>query len=197
MNEESGIEEPQYDLRSRDTLRPPSRYESQNQQQIQGQRVEDKVKTLKRKRADMKGLITKKIMQIKQLIEERGSRIKLKFLHESLIMVKREAENLHEELMHLLPENDENWVEDISFNVDEYSGEINGYLISRRDDSPSDTMLKASIVEEYFIGSVQEEISNGGISDLANQLNKLTIKVGENSTNKETLADGKQKEIGR
>ena len=197
MNEESGIEEPQYDLRSRDTLRPPSRYESQNQQQIQGQRVEDKVKTLKRKRADMKGLITKKIMQIKQLIEERGSRIKLKFLHESLIMVKREAENLHEELMHLLPENDENWVEDISFNVDEYSGEINGYLISRRDDSPSDTMLKASIVEEYLIGSVQEEISNGGISDLANQLNKLTIKVGENSTNKETLADGKQKEIGR
>ena len=197
MNEESGIEEPQYDLRSRDTLRPPSRYESQNQQQIQGQRVEDKVKTLKRKRADMKGLITKKIMQIKQLIEERGSRIKLKFLHESLIMVKREAENLHEELMHLLPENDENWVEDISFNVDEHSGEINGYLISRRDDSPSDTMLKASIVEEYLIGSVQEEISNGGISDLANQLNKLTIKVGENSTNKETLADGKQKEIGR
>ena len=81
--------------------------------------------------------------------------------------------------------------------MDEYSGEINGYLISRRDDSPSDTMLKASIVEEYLIGSVQEEISNGGISDLANQLNKLTIKVGENSTNKETLADGKQKEIGR
>ena len=149
----------------------------------------------------MKGLITKKIMQIKQLIEERGNRTKLKFLYESLIMVKREAENLHEELMQLLPENDENyshdWVEDISFNVDECSGEINGYLISRRDDSPSDTMLKASIVEEYLIGSVQEEISDGGISDLANQLNKLTIKMGENSTNKETLAAGKQKEIRR
>ena len=92
MNEESNIEEPQYDLRSRDTLRPPSRHASQDQLQIQGQRVEDKVKTLKRKRAGKKGLITKKIMLIKQLIEERGSRTKLKFHHESLIMVKREAE---------------------------------------------------------------------------------------------------------
>ena len=92
MNEESNIEEPQYDLRSRDTLRPPSRYASQDQLQMQGQRVEDKVKTLKRKRAGKKGLITKKIMLIKQLIEERGSRTKLKFHYESLIMVKREAE---------------------------------------------------------------------------------------------------------
>ena len=49
-------------------------------------------------------------------------------------------------------------VEDISFNVDECSSEVNEYLISRRDDPPSDTMSKASIVEEYFTGSVQEEI---------------------------------------
>ena len=41
MNEESNIKEPQYDLRSRDTLRPPSRYASQDQLQIQGRRVED------------------------------------------------------------------------------------------------------------------------------------------------------------
>ena len=44
--------------------------------QIQGQRVENNVKTLKRKRAGKKGLITKKIMQIKQLIEKRGSTVK-------------------------------------------------------------------------------------------------------------------------
>ena len=49
-------------------------------------------------------------MQIKLFIEERGSKTKLlKFLHESLIMVKREAENLHEKLMQLLPENYENY----------------------------------------------------------------------------------------
>ena len=102
--------------------------------------------------------------------------------------------------MQLLPENDgkygDDWVEDISFNVDECSSEINKYLISRRD-PPSDTMSKASIVEEYLTGSVQEETSNERISDLTNQLNKLAIKMGENSINKEALAAGKHKEIER
>ena len=52
MNEQSNIEEPQYDLRSRDTLRPPSVYALQDQLQIQGQRVGDRIKALRRKRAD-------------------------------------------------------------------------------------------------------------------------------------------------
>ena len=72
MNEESNIEEPQYSLRSRDGL--TSRYVSQDKLQNQGQKVEDKVKILKRNRACKKGLITKEAMHIKQLIEERGSR---------------------------------------------------------------------------------------------------------------------------
>ena len=117
-------------------------------------------------------------------------------------MVKREAENLHEELMELLAENDQNysddWIEDISFNVDECSREINEYLISRRDDPLPDTISKASFVNECLRGFVQEKISNEGISDLANQLNKLTIKVGENSITKEVLAAAKKhKEIKR
>ena len=152
MNEESNIEEPQFGLRSRDTLRPSSRYAAQDQQQIPGQKVDNKVKTLQRKRAGKKGLITKKIMQIRLFIGERESRTKLKFLHESLIMVKREAESLHEELMQLLAENNENygddWIADINFNLDECSSEINEYLISMRNDPPSNTMSKASIVEE-------------------------------------------------
>ena len=111
MNEESNIEELQHDLRSRNTLRPPSRYALQDQLQIQRERVEDKVKTLKRKHNGKKGLITKKL-QIKQLIGERGSWTKLKFFQESLIMFKREAENLHGELMQLLAESDENYGDD-------------------------------------------------------------------------------------
>ena len=58
-------------------------------------------------------------------------------------------------------------------------------------------MSKASIVEEYLTGSAQEEISNPGISDLANELNKLTIKMDENSINKEPLAAKKHKKIER
>ena len=56
-------------------------------------------------------------------------------------------------------------------------------------------MSKASIVEEHLTVSVQEEISNRDISDLANRLNKLTMKMGENSIIKEALAAGKHKEI--
>ena len=115
-------------------------------------------------------------------------------------MIKRKVENLHEQLMQLLPENEiygNDWVENINFNVDECSSEINEFLISRRGDPPSDTMSKPPIVQEYLTGTVQEEISNGGISDLANQLNKLTIKMGENSINKAALAAGKHKEIER
>ena len=81
--------------------------------------------------------------------------------------------------------------------MDECSSEIKEFLISRRGDPPSDTMSKPPIVQEYLTGTVQDEISNGGISDLANQLNKLTIKMGENSINKEALAAGKYKEIKR
>lgn len=101
--------------------------------------------------------------------------------------------------MQFLAENDKNfgvdWIEDISFNENESSSEIHEFLISRRDDRPTDTMSKASVVEEYLTGSVQEETSNGGVSDLDNQVNKLTIKMGENSINKEALTAGKNKEI--
>ena len=62
--------------------------------------------------------------------------------------------------MQLLPENDKNygddWVEDISFNVDECSSEINEYLISRKD-PPSDTMSKASIVESTLQDMVKKK----------------------------------------
>ena len=73
-------------------------------------------------------------MQTKQLVEEREHRTKLIFFHESLMMVKREAGNLHEELMQLIKEGD------ISFKVDKCSSEINEQLISRRNDTPSNTM---------------------------------------------------------
>ena len=82
-------------------------------------------------------------------------------------MVKRETGNLHEELMQLVTEDDVgfgiDWIGDISFNVNKCSSEINEQLISRRNDPPSNTMSKASFVEEYLTGSLQEEISNGGI----------------------------------
>ena len=53
-------------------------------------------------------------------------------------------------------------------------------MISRKDDPPSDTASKSAIVDGYLRESIHEEVSTEGISDLANQLNNLTIKVFNN-----------------
>ena len=77
-------EKNQYQLRPRDAIRQPKRYASQDQEQTN----KDIIKTLRRKTAAKKGLITKKIQQIKALITERGSRTKIKFLQEILLQTK-------------------------------------------------------------------------------------------------------------
>ena len=76
------------------------------------------------------------------MIQEKESRTKLSFLHELLVMVKREAENLHEELISFYQKIMKAMamtLEDIRFSVDECSNETNKHLISGRDDSLSDT----------------------------------------------------------
>ena len=56
--------------------------------------------------------------QTKRLIDEKGSQTKRKFLHETLLQNKREADEFHEELMKLLEEDDEDfgeeWLEESS-----------------------------------------------------------------------------------
>ena len=42
-------------------------------------------------------------------------------------------------------------------------------------------MSKASIVDEYLKRSVHDESLTEGISDLANQLNKMSINMDQNS----------------
>ena len=131
------------------------------------------------------GLITKKIQQIKALITERGSQTKIMLLQETLLQTKSEILSIHEELMGLLQEDDEQfgdeWTEEINFEVDDCCSDVNDYLISRKDDRPSEIMSKASIVDEYLKGSVYDESLTEGISDLADQLNKMSIKIDQNS----------------
>ena len=106
MQEEHNVEIIQHNLKSRDTIRPPSRYASQDQ--LQNHTTVNNIKILiKRKRSDKKGLITK-INQIESLIEEKGSQAKIKFVHETLMYSKRAAK-IQEELMELLEEDDENF----------------------------------------------------------------------------------------
>ena len=176
-----------YSLRPRDTLQPPERYASQEQLQIKA--IANKIKVLKRKRDGQKVLITKKIKQIKELIEDRGSRTKIQFLLRSLLDCKQETSVIHEELMELLDETDESFsdqcMEEITFDIDDCSSEVNEYLISRKDDPPSDVMSKTSIVNQYLKESANKETEVEDVTELENRMIKLNLNQENNTETKE------------
>ena len=76
-------------------------------------------------------------------------------------------------------------MEEITFEVDDCCSDVNDFLTSRKDHPPTETMSKASIVDEYLKRSVHDESLTEGISDLANQLNKMSIKMDQNSEKQE------------
>ena len=72
--------------------------------------------------------------------------------------------DIHEKLMGLPQEYDEQysdkWMEEINFEVDDFYSNVNDYLISRKDNLPSNIMSKASIIDEYL--KTSDEILTDG-----------------------------------
>lgn len=95
----------------------------------------------KRRRAGKKSAITRKINEIKELISERGSRTKIKYLVEALKTNQKEAIQRHEELMLLLenddPDFDDEWINDLSLAVDTCISDTERYFLERIDDPDS------------------------------------------------------------
>ena len=122
-----------------ENLNVPARYLDD-----QKQKNDEAISKLKRKRSGKKSIITMKINEINKLIEEHGSKTKLKFLHGKLFEAQIEVTNLHEQLMEeLAPDNplfNDFWIAEVDIAVDECSSEVNGYLLSRMNDRPSDVM---------------------------------------------------------
>ena len=104
---------------------------------------------LKAKRAAKKGSITRRINEITQLINDNGSRTKVKFLLTALQTVKAEAEKLDEELSMLVADHDEMWIENERERCDTISGDVQEYIESRKDDAPSTASLTQSWVLEH------------------------------------------------
>ena len=107
--------------------------------------------TLKRKRTAQKSLITRKINQISQLITERGSRTKIRYLKDKLNDVLRETEIINEKMISMSDEasieTDPGWMEDVTFNVDTCNSDIQEYIDSRKDKPPSDNRSIRSWIE--------------------------------------------------
>ena len=163
-----------YNLRSRENLNVPARYLDD-----QKQKSDEAIGKLKRKRSGKKSIITMKINQINKLIEEHGSRTKLKFLHGKLLEAQSEVTDLHEQLMEELAPDDplfnDDWIAEVNIAVDECSSEVNEYLLSRANDPPSDVMSNTAWVEDCLEKSEKHVTETEQLSDLATQLSQLTI----------------------
>ena len=140
---------------------------------------DEAIDKLKRKRSGKKSIIAMKINQINKLIEEHGSRTKLKFLYGKLLEAQSEVTDLHEQLMEELAPDDplfnDDWIAEVNIAVDECSSEVNEYLLSRANDPPSDVMSTTAWVKDCLEKSEKHVIETEQLSDLATQLNQLTI----------------------
>ena len=92
---------------------------------------------IKNKRAAKKGSITKRINEMMQLINDNGSRTKVKFMLEKLFVVRDEAIALDKELATLTLDHDDSWIEGEKERCDTIEGDVKEYLESRAGDAPS------------------------------------------------------------
>ena len=106
----------------------------------------------KRRRGGKKSAITRKINEINNLVTERGSRTKIKYLRNILKTNLNEAIQLHEELMLLLDEKDpdfnDEWINNLSFTVDTCIAGTEKYFLDRIDDPDStEPDIKSDVIQ--------------------------------------------------
>ena len=140
-------------------------------------------------------MITRKINQISQLITERGSRTKIRYLKDKLNDVLRETEIINEKMISMSDkasiEVDPEWIEDVTFNLDTCNSDIQEYIDSRKDEPPSDNRSIRSWIKRCQSEDGKSDIENQrnenkymehvheNLSNLANRLNRLTLQGTE------------------
>ena len=92
---------------------------------------------LRRQRGGKKGSITKRILQIDDIIKENGSRTRISSLFESLLLVQKEATDINQALEDM-GDDTEDYLEDIKYQIDNIRSKIDEYLELRREDAPSE-----------------------------------------------------------
>ena len=144
-----------------------------------------------RKRNGTKHRISKMIPEIKDLVEQRGSRSQIRFLKTSLEETLKSAVEFHEALMVLLPDNDPRyndvWIDELSLNVNSCFGQIEKYLDSRKDDPPSSLLSskKREDIQKWRENS-RDVKSDSTLSDMCDAFSKLYVEPSvANETNQQ------------
>ena len=86
--------------------------------------MSESAERIKSRRAAKKGSITKRIAEITQIINDNGSRRKVKLLLEKLFVVRDQAIVLDKELASLVSDHDDSWIEDEVGRCDTIDAEV-------------------------------------------------------------------------
>ena len=118
-----------------------------------------------------------------QLLNDSGSRTKIKSLMGFLLVVKGEAEKVDSELAELVEDHDETWIEAERESCDTTQADVDEYLAAREHDPPSTASLTDSWVKQHAPGiydssSIEEDdVSkpSGEVSDVNDHLSQMSF----------------------
>ena len=151
-----------------------------------------------RRRNGKKYMISKMIIEIEELVEQKGSRTQIRYLKSSLAETLKNAVTLHEALMVLLSEDDprfnDDWIDELSLKVNTCFGSIERYLLDRKDDPPSSLLSsqKRKDIQRWRENS-QNQSQESSLSDMCDAFSKLYVEqsnaneISRNKTQTETL----------
>ena len=166
-------------LRDRNTLREPSRYRDSVEE------LRLRISAKRRERSGKQTSIDKRVNTILNLIRDNGSRTKIRFLHSELCRILEEAVSVHEDLMSLLQDDDDDctndWIEDLRAVVSDCGAEIAEYLERRADDTLSVASSNVSLCSNWLLtgsmsGRSEYDQTETTIRHLSNQFgDSLTL----------------------
>ena len=142
---------------------------------------------LRRKRGGKKGSITKRILQIDDIMKENGSRTRIRSLFDSLLYVQKEAKDINQSLEEL-QEDTEDWMDEINFQVDNIKAKIDEYLELRKEDAPSETGTSPWLFAKFMEDDPEEDFQPNEISKLTS--NGVQSNVTNMTTNTMTVSSG-------
>ena len=86
----------------------------------------------------------------------------------------------------------DDWIAEVNIAVDECSSGVNEYLLSRVNDLPSDVMSNTAWVEDCLQKSEKHITEREQLSDLATQLNQITIPSNQKEFRQMFMTERKQ-----
>ena len=107
---------------------------------------------LKKRRANKRAAVTRRIKEIIDIINAGGSRRKVSELLKFLLTLRPELETLDQEVERLDEDHDELWIEHERERLDTVQADVAAYLESRADDPPSTASLTEEWVQQHAPG---------------------------------------------